>query len=108
MPPNATIKDSQLTIPDVKVNDAGTYVCTASDLRHTVEIPTVLTVTGVVPYFAQAPLSYIVLPTLPDAYLKFEIEISFKPESADGEESENTRNGSKRLALIFSYIVVPF
>jgi hypothetical protein len=49
------------------------------------DIPTVLVVTGVVPYFAQAPTSFMTLPTLPDAYLEFNIEVSFKPESAHGE-----------------------
>jgi hypothetical protein len=49
------------------------------------DIPTVLVVTGVVPYFAQAPTSFMALPTLPDAYLQFNIEVSFKPESAHGE-----------------------
>jgi hypothetical protein len=49
------------------------------------DIPTVLVVTGVMPYFVKAPSSYTVLPTLPDAYLQFNIEVSFKPESADGK-----------------------
>ena len=48
------------------------------------DIPTVLVVTGVVPYFAQAPLSYMQMPTLPNAYMEFDIEVSFKPESPDG------------------------
>lgn len=41
-------------------------------------------VTGIVPNFNQAPRSYISLPPLPDSYLKFNIEISFKPENHDG------------------------
>lgn len=45
---------------------------------------TVLVVTGAVPYFTQAPNSYMSLPTLPDSYLKFDIEISFKPENPNG------------------------
>ena len=73
-----------LSIPDVRAQDAGTYVCTARNRNVKMDIPTVLIVTGVVPYFAQAPTSYMALPTLPDAYLQFNIEVSFKPESADG------------------------
>nr|CAD7392246.1 unnamed protein product [Timema cristinae] len=73
-----------LNIHDINANDAGTYVCTAQNAVVKMDIPTVLVVTGVVPYFAQAPLSYMMLPTLPDAYLKFDIEVSFKPESQDG------------------------
>lgn len=43
-----------------------------------------LVVTGIIPYFTQAPNSYITLPTLPDAYLQFSFEISFKPENNYG------------------------
>ena len=32
----------------------------------------------------QAPISYVELDTLPDAYLSFNVEISFKPESPNG------------------------
>ena len=44
-----------------------------------------LTVTGIIPYFSQAPLSYIEMETLPDAYLQFDLELSFKPEAANGQ-----------------------
>ena len=40
--------------------------------------------TGVVPHFTQTPTSYMTLPTLPDSYLTFDLEISFKPEDKDG------------------------
>lgn len=75
---------SKLSIPEVRAEDAGTYVCTARNAEETMDLPTVLVVTGVVPYFAQAPLSYMQMPTLPNAYMEFDIEISFKPESPDG------------------------
>ncbi len=68
----------------MRAEDAGTYICTASNDDETMDIPTVLVVTGVVPYFAQAPLSYMQLRTLPNAYMQFDIEISFKPEAPDG------------------------
>jgi hypothetical protein len=45
---------------------------------------TILIVSGLVPHFAQAPVSYISLDTLPDAYLAFDVEVSFKPENPDG------------------------
>lgn len=78
---------AMLTIPDVQAVDAGTYVCTARNRNVKMDIPTVLVVTGVVPYFAQAPTSFMALPTLPDAYLQFNIEVSFKPESSDGKNT---------------------
>jgi hypothetical protein len=78
---------AMLTIPDVRAIDAGTYVCTARNRNVKMDIPTVLVVTGVVPYFAQAPTSFMALPTLPDAYLQFNIEVSFKPESSDGKHT---------------------
>jgi hypothetical protein len=39
---------------------------------------------ALVPYFIQNPTSYIAYRTLSDAYLEFEIEISFKPEATNG------------------------
>ena len=43
-----------------------------------------LVVTGVVPYFAQAPTSYLQFRPLPSSYLSLDLSLSFKPESADG------------------------
>lgn len=42
----------------------------------------------VVPYFTQTPRSFLTLPTIKDAYRKFEIKITFRPDSADGEQAE--------------------
>lgn len=68
----------------MKSDDAGTYICTATNGVESSEVPTVLVVTGVVPNFNQAPQSWISLPPLPESYLKFNIEVSFKPEREDG------------------------
>ncbi|CAG7838540.1 unnamed protein product [Allacma fusca] len=84
VPTAAMIQGPTVTIPDVSPEDAGTYICSVSNQVTSVDIPTVLVVTGVVPHFAQAPQSYMALPTLPDAYLKFDIEVSFKPEDKNG------------------------
>lgn len=75
-----------MVITDVKAHDAGTYVCMAQNAQTKVDIPVTLIVTGVVPHFPQAPSSYMVFPTLPDAYLNFDIEVSFKPEDSNGEK----------------------
>ncbi|XP_052124491.1 basement membrane-specific heparan sulfate proteoglycan core protein isoform X6 [Frankliniella occidentalis] len=75
--------ESTLTIVDVRAQDAGFYTCTAQNEEKKMDIRTVLVVTGVVPYFAQAPNSFMALPTL-IAYMTFNISISFKPERSDG------------------------
>ncbi|XP_054009839.1 basement membrane-specific heparan sulfate proteoglycan core protein-like isoform X3 [Hylaeus anthracinus] len=84
LPRDAHTFESKLNLTNVKAEDAGTYICTVNNDHESIEIPTVLVVTGVVPYFSQAPESFIALPPLPDCYLKFNIEVSFKPESYDG------------------------
>lgn len=38
-----------------------------------------------VPYFTQTPRSFLPLPTIKDAYKTFEIQITFRPDAADGE-----------------------
>lgn len=40
------------------------------------------------PYFAQEPLSYLMLPTIKNAYKSFSIKINFRPDNVDGEEAE--------------------
>ncbi|XP_037037177.1 basement membrane-specific heparan sulfate proteoglycan core protein isoform X11 [Bradysia coprophila] len=82
--PGQDISSSELRLVDVQAKDAGTYICTANNNGNTVEIPTTLVVTGAIPYFPQAPKSYIVYPKLEDAYMKFNFEITFKPEKGNG------------------------
>ena len=64
---------------------AGTYICSASNGKGHIDIPTIVVVTGIVPYFAQAPNSFVALPPLPDSFIQFNFEISFKPESSNGK-----------------------
>ncbi|XP_063241894.1 basement membrane-specific heparan sulfate proteoglycan core protein isoform X7 [Bacillus rossius redtenbacheri] len=109
----ATARSEKLTITDVRGQDAGTYVCTAQNENMKMDIPTVLVVTGVVPYFAQAPTSYMVFPTLPDGYLEFDITVSFKPESANGLILYNAEKKGKEgdfvsLGLNNSYVEYRF
>ncbi|XP_034945971.1 basement membrane-specific heparan sulfate proteoglycan core protein isoform X4 [Chelonus insularis] len=82
--PAVITRDNKIQLIKVRAEDAGTYICTASNGLESSEVPKVLVVTGVVPNFNQAPRSYIALSPLPDSYLKFNIEVSFKPESYDG------------------------
>ncbi|GFQ77560.1 basement membrane-specific heparan sulfate proteoglycan core protein, partial [Trichonephila clavata] len=46
LPLEATTNGVQLTIPDVKGEDAGTYICTAKSPVGTIDVPTILIVTG--------------------------------------------------------------
>lgn len=69
---------------DVQAKDAGTYICTANHNGHTVDIPTTLVVVGAIPYFPQAPKSFMVFPKFDDAYMKLNFEITFKPERENG------------------------
>ncbi|KAL1421369.1 hypothetical protein MTO96_000452 [Rhipicephalus appendiculatus] len=84
IPHKASPRDSTLVVPDVRASDAGTYICTAKSERTTLEVPTILVVTGLLPRFTQAPLSYMKLPTIVNAYMGFEVQITFKPEKDHG------------------------
>ena len=81
---DVSVQGSTLIIDSVAQKHAGTYICKATNSVTEVETTTVLIVSGLVPYFAQAPVSYIALDTLPDAYLSFDVEVAFRPDSADG------------------------
>ncbi|CAL7942482.1 unnamed protein product [Xylocopa violacea] len=106
LPHDAQTFESKLKLINVKAKDAGTYICTADNGHESIDIPTVLVVTGVVPHFSQAPQSFIALPPLSDAYLNFNIEISFKPQSYDGiilyNDQFNTGTGDFLLLSLIS------
>lgn len=107
-PRDAQVYESNLILTNVTAEEAGTYICTVNNDHESIEIPTVLVVTGVVPYFSQAPISYISLPPVRDSYLKFNIEVSFKPESRDGiilynDETNHGKGDFILLALVRGY-----
>ena len=81
---DVSVQGASLIIDSAEPKHAGTYICKANNSVTEVEMTTLLTVSGLVPYFSQAPVSYIALDTLPDAYLAFDVEVSFRPESPDG------------------------
>uniref|UniRef100_A0AAR5PFS0 Basement membrane-specific heparan sulfate proteoglycan core protein n=1 Tax=Dendroctonus ponderosae TaxID=77166 RepID=A0AAR5PFS0_DENPD len=84
LPFNVDEYSKSIQLNSVGAIDAGTYICTANSQQRTLDVAIVLVVTGIIPYFTQAPNSYITLPTLPDAYLQFSFEVSFKPENNYG------------------------
>eukprot|EP00062_Callorhinchus_milii_P012745 gi/632960275/ref/XP_007896099.1/ PREDICTED: basement membrane-specific heparan sulfate proteoglycan core protein [Callorhinchus milii] len=85
LPAGARVDNNVLTIQSATPEHTGTYVCTATNEQGTETAYAMLKVRDrVVPYFTQDPVSYIALPTIKDAYHKFEIRITFRPDAADG------------------------
>ncbi|XP_065366162.1 basement membrane-specific heparan sulfate proteoglycan core protein isoform X5 [Calliphora vicina] len=79
------ILNDKLHLADVQANDAGTYICTATTADgESVDYPTILVVTGAIPHFHQDPISYMSFPTLRDSYIKFNFDITFRPEQPNG------------------------
>ncbi|XP_048238836.1 basement membrane-specific heparan sulfate proteoglycan core protein-like isoform X2 [Haliotis rufescens] len=84
LPREHTITDGELKIPRVREEDGGTYMCQAANRYGTAQIPVVLIVGALVPYFPQNPVSYMSYQPLQDVYLNFDIVMSFRPEATDG------------------------
>ncbi|KAM4703219.1 basement membrane-specific heparan sulfate proteoglycan core protein [Rhinophrynus dorsalis] len=85
LPNEARMENNVLTIPSVKPEHAGTYVCTAANRQGRVTAFSMLKVRErVVPYFSGRHQSYLTLPSIKDAHKKFEIKITFRPDTADG------------------------
>ncbi|KAF4789396.1 hypothetical protein TURU_151812 [Turdus rufiventris] len=85
LPAGARVQGNVLMLPAVRPEDAGVYTCVAANHRGRQTAYYVLKVQEhVVPYFGQSPRSFLPLPTIKDAYKRFEILITFRPDAADG------------------------
>ncbi|XP_058279281.1 basement membrane-specific heparan sulfate proteoglycan core protein isoform X3 [Hirundo rustica] len=85
LPAGARVQGNVLTLPAVRPEDAGVYTCVAANHRGQQTAYYVLKVQEhVIPYFGQSSRSFLPLPTIKDAYKRFEILITFRPDAADG------------------------
>ncbi|XP_037075728.1 basement membrane-specific heparan sulfate proteoglycan core protein-like isoform X4 [Pollicipes pollicipes] len=84
MPAGLVTSRETLPIDVVRVDHAGMYVCTSRSALSSTDTSTVLLVTDVVPSFGASPNSYVSLETIPDAYLSFDVELSFRPARNTG------------------------
>ena len=84
LPRNHETQNGVLTIPIVRPEDFGEYVCIATNPHGFAEGVIILQSGELVPFFNQNPVSYMSYPTIRDAYKTFDIEISFKPQTTDG------------------------
>lgn len=90
LPSGIRQNERTLRLESVSEADAGTYVCRVSNNRARVETRATLRVIGVVPKFTGD--SWLALPTLRDAYMQFDIEVSFKPSDPNGIILYNSQN----------------
>ncbi|XP_055844274.1 basement membrane-specific heparan sulfate proteoglycan core protein isoform X29 [Episyrphus balteatus] len=74
----------ELCLDNVQARDAGTYICSATQNGESTDYPIILVVTGAIPHFHQAPLSYMSFPSLPSSSFKFNFEITFRPKQPNG------------------------
>lgn len=96
-----------IQLNDVGMNDASTYICYANnDYGRDLRVPTILVVTGIVPFFNQAPNSYLSLHTIADHYLQFTFEISFKPENGHGLILYNSNNADNKHSDFISLALI--
>lgn len=79
-----TIVNGDLVISRVRAEDEGTYVCHAENENGQTDMPVSLTVGDLVPRFVQDPTSYISYQPMNDVYLDFDILLSLRPESTEG------------------------
>ncbi|XP_030363787.1 basement membrane-specific heparan sulfate proteoglycan core protein isoform X2 [Strigops habroptila] len=85
LPAGAKVEGNVLTLPAMRHEDAGVYACTAANHRGRETAYYVVKVRErLLPYFGQTPRSFLPLPTIKDAYKRFEILITFRPDAADG------------------------
>ncbi|XP_050360623.1 basement membrane-specific heparan sulfate proteoglycan core protein isoform X7 [Nymphalis io] len=90
LPPGVRQNERILSLGRVSEADAGTYICRVTNNRARVENRATLRIVGVVPKFNGD--SWLALPTLRDAYMQFDIEISFKPSDPNGIILYNSQN----------------
>ncbi|XP_068617476.1 basement membrane-specific heparan sulfate proteoglycan core protein isoform X3 [Battus philenor] len=90
LPSNVRANDPVLNLDNVSESDAGTYICRVSNSIAAIETRAILRVTGIVPRFNGD--GWLTLPKIKDAYMQFDIEVTFKPTDNDGVILYNGQN----------------
>ncbi|XP_014662216.1 PREDICTED: basement membrane-specific heparan sulfate proteoglycan core protein-like [Priapulus caudatus] len=84
LPQEHSVEEGALTMLVASAEDAGTYVCTVTNMFGVVTEDVNVEIGQLVPYFSQNPVSYVSLATLHDAYLTVDMSVAFRPETTDG------------------------
>ncbi|XP_015786511.1 basement membrane-specific heparan sulfate proteoglycan core protein-like isoform X2 [Tetranychus urticae] len=80
---SSIIEGSTLKIKNAQATDSGLYICKVVNELTTSECQIALHVTGLIAGFTEGGTGYITLPSIPEAYSEFELELILRPDSTE-------------------------